>query len=245
MSNDSAPSPYRGGNLFLDSLTRGELDSLLAAASVEQMEIRHLLFEPEDELRYVYFPLSGVISLVTPMIEGDAVEMATVGNEGVVGLPWVREAGVHAHARGICQVRGESIRVTADKFREELAAGGRLATYSGQFDRALVALIGQNAACNGLHPIIQRCARWLLMTHERVGSDEFHLTHEFLGQMLGARRASVTEAAAHLQDLGAITYKRGTISVLNRAVLDKQACECYVAVRSIFDDLYSDPTPGS
>ncbi|MEX2587426.1 MAG: Crp/Fnr family transcriptional regulator [Actinomycetota bacterium] len=245
MSSDPTLVSAAHSNHFLSGLPNAELNRLLAGACTEEMEIHHVLFEPHDELQYVHFPLSGVISLVTHLSDGDAVEMATVGNEGVVGLPWARDSGVASYVRGICQVRGASVRVKADRFRQELSAGGVLAARAGQFDRALFALVGQNGACNRLHTINQRCARWMLMTHERVGADEFNLTHEFLSQMLGARRASVTEAAAGLQDLGAITYRRGEIRVLSRAVLEKQTCECYGVVRSVYDGLYQDPASTS
>lgn len=241
MSNDPAPLPYkRGGNLLLDSLTEAQRNRLLTGASEHVLEIRTVLFEPDEVVPYVYFPLSGLISLVTPMIDGDVVEMAVVGREGVVGVPWALDENGGATGRGVSQIHGTSIRVDADKFRQEIELEGGLAHYAAQYNRALFALVAQNAACNRLHTINERCARWLLMTYDRLGEDEFDLTHEFLSQMLGTRRASVTEAASNLQDFGALTYKRGTVRILDRDVLEKKSCECYEAIRHVYDKLYAD-----
>lgn len=240
MSNTSKPVSDPRGNLVLDSLTDTERDRLLVDSVEEDLEIRRVLFDCDERPFHVHFPLSGLISLVTPMLDGDVVEMAAVGREGVVGIPWALDDGAAATARGVSQIRGTSIRVAADKFRAEVATGGRLARYSGQYNLALLALVAQNAACNRLHTVNERCARWLLMTHDRMGADEFFLTHEFLSQMLGTRRASVTEAAASLQDLGALTYKRGAIRILRRDVLEEKACECYGAVKRVYGRLYSE-----
>lgn len=240
MSNDPAPLAYKRGNLLLDSLTDAERSRLLTGASKHVLEIRTVLFEPDAAMPYVYFPLSGIISLVTPMMDGDVVEMAVVGREGAVGLPWALDEGSPSTGRAVSQIHGTSIRVDADKFREELAVEGRLAQHAGQYNRALFALVAQNAACNRLHTINERCARWLLMTHDRMGGDEFDLTHEFLSQMLGTRRASVTEAASSLQEVGALSYKRGNVRIVDRAILEDKSCECYAAIRHVYERLYAD-----
>ncbi|MFN2591209.1 MAG: Crp/Fnr family transcriptional regulator, partial [Candidatus Dormibacteria bacterium] len=196
------------------------------------------LFEPPDRLTKAYFPLSGVISLVTPMLDGSVVEMATVGCEGVVGLPALLDGYLPVGARGVSQVHSEAISISAAAFRRGVAEGGRLPSLVHSFMQALFTLLGQNAACNRLHYLEQRCARWLLMTHDRVGSDEFRLTQEFLAQILGSRRASVTEAAGMLHRNGAINYQRGVIRIVNRHALEGSACECYEVIRKAFASLY-------
>jgi CRP-like cAMP-binding protein len=226
------------GNLLVDALPAPERDRLLDGAQHEVLPLRRVLFEPDQHLRKAYFPLGGVVSLVTPMLDGSAVEMATIGREGVVGVPALLEGGLPAGSRAVSQVQGEALSISAEAFRREVAAGGRLASLVYGFMQALFTLVGRNAACNRLHYMEQRCARWLLMTHDRVASDEFKLTQEFLAQMLGSRRASVTEAAAELQRSGAISYQRGTITVINREALEASACECYAVIRRVFDSLY-------
>jgi CRP-like cAMP-binding protein len=226
------------GNLLVDSLPPEERDRLLDGAQREALPVRRVLFESDQRLAKAYFPLGGVVSLVTPMLDGNVVEMATIGREGVVGLPALLEGSLPAGSRAVAQVQGEALSISAEAFRREIAAGGRLAPMVHAFMQALFTLVGRNAACNRLHYMEQRCARWLLMTHDRVVSDQFKLTQEFLAQMLGSRRASVTEAAAELQRSGAISYQRGTITVINREALEASACECYGAIRQVFDSLY-------
>jgi CRP-like cAMP-binding protein len=226
------------GNLLVDALPPAERDRLLDGAQHEVLPLRRVLFEPDQHVRKAYFPLGGVVSLVTPMLDGSAVEMATIGREGVVGVPALLEVSLPAGSRAVSQVQGEALSISAEAFRREVAAGGRLASLVHGFMQALFTLVGRNAACNRLHYMEQRCARWLLMTHDRVASDEFKLTQEFLAQMLGSRRASVTEAAAELQRSGAIRYQRGTITVINREALEASACECYAVIRRVFDSLY-------
>ncbi len=173
------------------------------------------------------------------MLDGDTIEMATIGREGMVGVPMVTGSGSAGNMRGMYQVAGESIAVNASHFMQELARGGRLSTNVSEFIAALFTLVGQNAACNRLHTMNQRLARWLLMTHDRLGINQFNLTHELMAQMLGSRRASVTEAAAWLQSAGAIQYKRAEVSVLDRTALEKSSCECYGVIDNAYADLYT------
>ena len=194
-----------------------------------------MLFEPDQRVTRAYFPLGGVVSLVTPMLDGNIVEMATIGREGVVGVPALLDGALPAGTRGVSQVEGEALSIPAEAFRREMAAGGRLAPLVHTFTQALFTLVGRNAACNRLHYIEQRCARWLLMTHDRVGSDQFRLTQEFLAQMLGVQRSTVTVAAGDLQRAGLIGYSRGKIHILDRPKLVRTACECYQIVSSSYE----------
>jgi CRP-like cAMP-binding protein len=227
----------RSGNMLLDALPESERDRLLQHAKPHHLKIRHVLFEPNRVIRDVHFPLSGIVSLVTLMKDGDVVEMATIGREGVVGVPMALNGSLIPNAQGISQVEGDSLSISVEAFQEELARGGMLRSLVNEYVQALFSLVGQNAACNRLHSIQQRCARWLLLTQDRLESDEYRLTHEFLAQMLGSRRASVTQAAGALQDEGAIRYRRGVVTILDRAALEASACECYPVIKSVFDAL--------
>lgn len=240
MVDEIDSSGYAGGNLFLDSLDSGERGRLLEGSTHVALPIGEELFGPQETVSHLYFPVSGVISLVIGMSDGDIVEMATVGREGVAGIPMALESGAAARASGISQIEGAAYRVSASHFRQEVARGGRLALNVSRVNRALFALVSQNAACNRLHSASQRCARWLLMTHDRVGRDSYRLTHEFLSQMLGSRRATVTQVALDLQTAGAITYRRGDLTILDRDLLTSRACECYGVMHDLFDNLYGD-----
>ena len=226
------------GNRLLDSLEQAERDRLLADARPEEMAARRVLIEPGKPIERIFFPVSGMISLVTLMSDGSGVEVATVGKEGVAGVPAALDPSGSSGLQGIAQVGGLAISVEAAVLREEMGRGGRLAKYVTEYVDALFTIAGQNAACNRLHSNEQRCTRWLLMTHDRVEADQFSLTHEFLAEMLGVRRASVSEVAGALQQGGAISYARGLIKVEDRDKLRKQACECYDVVAATLGNLY-------
>jgi CRP-like cAMP-binding protein len=164
--------------------------------------------------------------------------MATIGREGIVGVPMLLDGQVMPNARAVSQVKGAAIAAPTEPFLELVTEGGRFAMLVNKYANALFTVVGQNAACNRLHSVTERCARWLLMTRDRVGADTFVLTHEFLSQMLGARRASVTGAAQALQAIEAIRYHRGVVEILDGAALEGRACECYSAVQRAFERLY-------
>lgn len=226
------------GNRLLDSLDQQERDRLLKHARVEEMPARRVLLEPAKPIDRVYFLISGMVSIVNLMSDGGAVEVATVGKEGLVGVPSIFDASGKSNMQSIAQVGGLAISLDAEVFRAEVARGERLAKYVNEFVDALFTIAGQNAACNRLHSNEQRCARWLLMTRDRVEADQFSLTHEFLAEMLGVRRASVSEVAGALQYRGAISYSRGLIKVEDREKLHEQACECYDVVSTTLGNLY-------
>jgi CRP-like cAMP-binding protein len=196
------------------------------------IESHDLLHRPGASMRHVYFPLSGVISLMTPLADGSAVETATVGNEGMVGIHAFLGGGTLGNSQAMGQVAGESLRMTADHFRVEIDGNGKLRQIMFAYAQALFAQISQGVACNGVHSIQHRCARWLLEAHDRAGSDQFVLTQEFLADMLAVRRPSVTVAARTLQQAGVITYERGRITVLDRKRLEEASCECYKAIKA-------------
>jgi len=184
----------------------------------------------------VYFPETAVISMVATMRSGTSVEVATIGVEGVAGLPVVLGTG-SLPMNVMTQVPGDAWRLDADTFRQELDRNGGLRDATNRYLQGLIVQIAQTVACNRLHPVGERTARWLLMTADRVGSDEFHLTQEFLATMLGVHRPSVTVAAGALQRAGCIHYRRGRVRITNRAALEQASCECYRAIRDEFDRL--------
>jgi CRP-like cAMP-binding protein len=194
------------------------------------LDIKKVLFEPGKTIDAVYFPLNGVVSLVTPLEDGVIVEVATVGNEGVVGVPLV--LGGSLAVRAISQVAGWVLRMDAATFLAEMGRGGPMRDLTDDYVQALFAQISQAAACNRVHTNEERLSRWLLMSHDRVGVDEFGITHEFLGQMLGSRRATVTLSAGILQAAGLIRYHRGQVTIVDRHGLEQVSCECYAVIRA-------------
>jgi CRP-like cAMP-binding protein len=185
---------------------------------------------------HVYFPLSGVVSLVAVMADGASGEVGVVGNEGMVGLAAFLGGG-SMPVRAIVQVAGAALQTPAASFREYLANDGVLRERIERFTQALLTQIAQTAVCNRLHPAEERAARWILMTADRVPGTPFPLTQEFLGQMLGVRRATVTIAAGMLRAAGFIAYHRGTMEVLDREGLEEAACECYGVVKREYQRL--------
>ena len=204
------------------------------------LELKHVAFEADQPIEYAYFPLTGIASMVTVMKGGKAVEVATVGNEGMIGLPLFLGVNI-TPSIAFTQVPGESMRIAAGVFQKEVRRQGGLAKMLQLYTQALMVQISQGMACNGVHSIEQRTARWLLMTHDRVAAQTFPLSQEFLGQMLGVRRAGVSEAASKLQKAGLIRYKRGVIEIVNRLGLEADSCECYEVIQREFGRLLGAP----
>jgi len=219
----------RRGNHILEVLSATDRDRLMAKLAPTFVRVKTVLFEPGQPMDAVYFPLDGVVSLVTPLEDGAIVEVATVGNEGIVGVPLV--PGGSLTVRAISQVAGRCLTMSAEAFLAEMAASPTLAQLVQTYVLALFGQISQAAACNRLHTNEERLSRWLLMSHDRVGSDKFLITHEFLAQMLGSRRATVTLSAGVLQKAGLIRYSRGHVEIVDRLGLEESACECYQVIR--------------
>lgn len=193
-------------------------------------KVKDLLFEPGQALDYVYYPQNGVISLVTVLSNGDLIEALTSGKEGFVGLP-IFHGLKSAALRGICQISGDVKRMTVADFKRCIAAAPHMDSLLHRYSQYVFETVSQSAACNRLHVIEKRCARWLLMSHDRVGRDEFNLTQEFLAEMLAVRRPGVTVAVGILESRGLIGHGRGTIKILDREGLESAACECYATIR--------------
>jgi CRP-like cAMP-binding protein len=233
-SVDGARPPK--GNRLLDTLPEDELRRLRPHLETVVLGHKETLYEPGVPIEHVHFPIDGVCSLVATMEEGQMVEVGTVGNEGMVGLPVF--LGTTTVPLGcLCQVPGEAVRMASEALRTEVRPDDRLHERLHLYTEATFFFTAQSSACNRLHSTEQRCARWLLQTRERVGRDEFELTHGFLSQMLGIRRASVSEVAGALQRAGLISYSRGRIRVLDRTGLEAKSCECYRVIQEEFDRL--------
>lgn len=227
-------------NRLLAALPGKDFDRLTARATTVPFGVRDLVYRTRGPMDHVYFPLDGVFSDIVTMDDGSAVEVGTTGSEGMLGAPLALGAD-RSPIQVFCQVAGRARRVPADDFLAEVGRPGPLADLVRRYQLALFTTAAQGVACNRLHGIDERCARWLLMTHDRVGADTFHLTQEFLALMLGVRRASVTVAAGMLQRAGVIDYTRGKITVTDRARLEAASCECYRVVRGAFDRLLPPP----
>lgn len=224
-----ADPPPGEANLLLSALPAEQLDAVVAASELVRLERGTTLAAPDAPFDAVYFPQDCVASIVGATI-GGIVEVATIGREGLVGLPIVL-GGEPMPNRTFVQVPGTARRVDAAAMRQLLADEPQVRARLLRYVQALFAQISQSVACNRLHSLEERCARWLLMTHDRVGREDFALTHEFLAEMLGVRRPSVSIAAKTLQDAGCIQYRRGRVTILDRRCLERTACECYAVVR--------------
>jgi CRP-like cAMP-binding protein len=200
------------------------------------LEYRQSLYRANKPIEFVYFIETGVGSLVNTMRNGEAAEVGTIGNEGVVGLPVVL-GDDRAPTSVYIQVPGAGLRMKATLFKKELARSASMRAVMLRYGHAFFNQVAQSAACNHFHTLQQRCCRWLLMTHDRMQSDEFLLTQEFLAMMLGVQRTGVTAAASALQRAGLIRYKRGNVTIIDRRALMQRTCECYGVSKREFDRL--------
>ncbi len=225
-------------NRLLSALPDSEYERLLPHLEKVSLTLKQIIYMPNEPIEYVYFPNSGIISLVNLTEEGGTVEAATVGKEGMVGLPLLLGTD-RMIGQAITQIVGDALRMKADVFKQEVTPASLLYSLLLRYTQALMNLISQSVACNRLHSVEDRCCRWLLLCQDRVESDEFPLTQEFLAQMLGVRRASVSVVAATLQKAGLIRYRRGKITILDRIGLEAASCECYQIVKQELDRLLS------
>jgi CRP-like cAMP-binding protein len=226
-------------NRLLGLLTPRDYKRLLPHLEPVDLEYRKSLYQADKKIEFVYFIETGVGSLVNTMANGQAAEVGTIGNEGVVGLPLVL-GDDRAPTSVYVQVPGAGLRIKASLFTTELARSATMQAVMLRYVHALFNQVAQSAACNHFHSLEQRCCRWLLMTRDRMHSDEFLLTQEFLAMMLGVQRSGVSIAAGGLQRAGLITYKRGNVAILDRAGLKKLSCECYGVSKKEFDRLLGD-----
>lgn len=223
-------------NAILGALPDREFSRLSPSLELLGAELRDQVYEPDKPFSHVYFPISSVYSLVGHADGEAVVEVATIGREGMVGLPAFLGQPTSPHA-AFCQVPGPAARLPADQLTAVLSDDGALHGLLNRFTQATIVQIAQNVVCNSTHTLTQRAARWLLTTHDRVGRDEFALTQQFLGQMLGVRRPTVSETASKLQAQGYIRYSRGNLTITDRRGLEQVTCSCYGIIRDEFDKL--------
>jgi CRP-like cAMP-binding protein len=218
-------------NQLLAALSTKNYRHLLPLLEPVSFALGDILYEPQAAIRYVYFPHRAVISIINILKNNSMVEMTLVGSEGMLGTALLSGDDRSPH-QALVQVADGGMRMKTRIFKKEFGQNTELRNLVLSYSQALFVQVAQTAACNSLHPIVQRLARWLLMTQDRVGSDPFHLTHGFIATMLGVQRAGVTIAAGSLQKAGLIGYRRGTVSILKRDELEETACECYATIKA-------------
>ena len=228
-------SPTGPQNRFLARLPDDSYRRLQPLLEPVPLTFGQVLYEAGGPIEYAYFPTGAVLSALIVMKDGNAIEVATIGNEGLVGH--YGSGGMRSPHRVIVQVEDGGQRIAAPALESEGIKDSRLRELLTAYHIAFMSQVSQSVACNGLHRLVQRCCRWLLMTRDRVGSDNLHLTHEYLAIMLGARRASVTEALRPLQEAGLVKSYRGRIAILDGPALEARTCECYFVVRNEYDRL--------
>ena len=224
-------------NALLSSLPQEDYQRVSSQLTWRPLKVRQTLHKHGDAITEIYFPSRSVLSITNAMEDGGIVEVATVGREGFVGIGAVLGNSI-ASGDAFVQIAGEPAAVMGiDAFRREMERRGPFQEVVTRYSQAFVALLMQSVACNGLHSAEERCCRWLLMTHDRIGQDEFPLTHEFLAIMLGVRRPTVTLVMAELTRGGIVSHVRGHVRIVDRKGLEGASCECYRNVRGVFDRL--------
>jgi len=227
----SQPSSHNG---LLARLSSADRAHLLKGGREVDLEFGETLSDSNERIRFVYFPTTSYISLITPKGASESLEVGLVGSEGVFGITLL--LGVDTSPlKGLVQGEGKAIRVSVEHFRRAFSERRTFQRVANAYLYVLMAQIAQTAACGRYHPLEARMARWLLMTHDRAGSETFRLTHEFLAHMLGVRRAGVTEAAGVFQKRNLIQYQRGVVRVLNRAGVEAASCACYDALNGLYE----------
>lgn len=223
-------------NRLLAMMPAGDVEMLRPHLHEVVFKFRMPLYEADQPIEHVYFPLDGVASLVSTMKNGQSAEIGTIGNEGIVGIPIIL-GDTTAPTNVYIQVPGAGLKVKAGVLRDILERSSASRVLMLHYVHAFFNQVAQSAACNHFHSLEKRCCRWLLMTHDRVQSDQFILTQDFLAMMLGVRRTGVTEAARKLKSMHLIEYARGRVVILDRAGLEHRSCECYHISRREYDRL--------
>lgn len=226
-------SPAQCPNLLLSMLPTPDYEALLPHLELVETPLHFVLFERDRLIQHAYFPLIGEHSILASMETGAAVEVGTVGYEGFSTVDLLMGSR-HSIETTVCQIPGKALRMSADAFLEMTRADTPLRRITLRYLQAYLSQVSQSAACNRLHPLEHRLARWLLMSHDRMRNRDFMLTQEYLAAMLGVHRPSVSLAAGMLQRAGIIDYQRGRMKILNREALEEASCECYGIVRKHF-----------
>ena len=224
-------------NRLLALLPAPELDALRGRAEIVSLRHGSPAIVPDEPIRDVYFPLTCLLSLVTTMEDGSTVESGTIGREGMSGVPVILNAG-QTTMPTFCQIPGEALMVKSEHVRDLYERSVEARRILNRYAHTVVVVGSQSAACNALHRVEARMCRWLLMSSDGVASDEVNLTQEYLAAMLGVRRPGVTEVAGKLRTEGLIDYTRGSIRILDRAGMERLACECYGRVKGEYERLF-------
>jgi CRP-like cAMP-binding protein len=223
-------------NHLLDALPSADYDRLAPHLELIPMGLGDVLYEPGDKLRYVYFPTTSIVSLLYVMEDGASAEIAIVGNEGILGISLFM-GGESTPSRAVVQSAGHGFRLKAELLKSEFGRFGSTMHLLLRYTQALITQMAQTAVCNRHHSVDQQLCRWLLLSLDRLQTNELSMTQELIANMLGVRREGVTEAAGKLQDANLIRYRRGTITVLDRPGVEARSCECYQVVKTEFDRL--------
>jgi len=232
----AADPPPPSVNLLLAALPAADCQRLLPDLEPVPLPLGTVLYEPGSRMAHVYFPVSGIVSLLYVMENGASAEIAVTGNEGLVGISLFMGGG-STPSRAIVQSAGHAYRLGAKILKREFERGGQLQHLLLRYTQALITQMAQTAVCNRHHTVEQQLCRWLLLSLDRLPSNELRMTQELIANMLGVRREGVTEAARRLQDAGLIRYQRGQITVLDRPRLEQRVCECYAVVKRETDRL--------
>ena len=223
-------------NHLLAALSAGERDRLYPHLRLVPLPLGKVLYESGDVLGHVYFPTDSIVSLLYVLADGASAEISVVGNEGLIGVALFM-GGETTPSRAIVQSAGHAYRLIGQLLKDEFHRNGELQLLLLRYTQALITQMAQTAVCNRHHSVDQQLCRWLLLSLDRLSSNQLTMTQELIANMLGVRREGVTEAAGKLQDAGLIHYRRGQISVLDRPGLEARACECYQVVKTEFDRL--------
>jgi CRP-like cAMP-binding protein len=224
------------GNRLLSALPADQYARLRPHLKMVEFALGEVIYEFAGQLDYVFFPTTSIVSLLYTMENGTSAEMGLTGNDGVVGIAVFMGGGTMPN-RAVVQSAGAALKMKAKVLQDEFARGGKFQQLLLRYTQALITQISQTAVCNRLHSVEQQLCRWLLLSHDRLNTDELVMTQELIADMLGVRREGVTVAAGRLQDAGAISYVRGHIQILNRQKLEETVCECYQVVRDEFERL--------
>ena len=220
-------------NRILNALPPQEYERLSAYLEPVSLPLGEVLCHPDETITHVYFPNHGTVSLISNFEDGSSVEVGMVGNEGMFGV-CVFLGSISTPLEAIVQLPGDGLRMRTSVLKREFKKCGQLQDVLLRYTQAFITQIAQTAACNRIHPMEGRLAKWLLMCEDRANSKKLELTHEFIAQMLGARRAGVTETAGGLKSKGLIDYRRGHVSIIDRQGLESVTCECYLIVKKEF-----------
>jgi CRP-like cAMP-binding protein len=236
LTHSMLTAPYPRQNHLLAALSLAERDRVYSDLQLVLMPLGKVLYESGDVLRHVYFPTDCIVSLLNVLQDGTSAEIAIVGNDGVIGVSLFM-GGETTPSRAVVRSAGHAYRLIGQQLKDEFHRNGEMHLLLLRYTQALITQMAQTAVCNRHHSVDQQLCRWLLLSLDRLSSNQLTMTQELIADMLGVRREGVTEAAGKLQKIGVIRYSRGQITVLDRPQLEQISCECYGVVKQETDRL--------